>query len=111
MVDMEVLRDSLPGLIIIEDSAQAHLAERGGHMAGSVGTSGFSLYATKNMTTGEGGMVTTNDLAIAERARLFRNHGMPKRYEHEVFGLNHRMSDILAAIGREQLKRLTAQSI
>jgi dTDP-4-amino-4,6-dideoxygalactose transaminase len=94
------------GLAIIEDVAQAHLASRAGIPAGTTGVGAFSLYATKNMMTGEGGVVTTNSLELAERSRLFRNHGMPERYVHAEWGLNLRMTDLLAAIGRAQLERL-----
>lgn len=93
-------------LVIVEDAAQAHLATRDGISAGATGIGAFSLYATKNMTTGEGGMVTTDDPALAESARLFRNHGMPVRYEHVEWGLNMRMTDLQAAIGRSQLRKL-----
>lgn len=94
------------GLAICEDAAQAHLATRGGVAAGATGVGAFSLYATKNMMTGEGGIVTTNSDDLAAAARLFRNHGMPERYLHTEWGLNFRMTDILAAIGRVQLERL-----
>jgi len=66
----------------------------------------FSFYPTKNMTTGEGGMVTTNDDALVEKMRLLRDHGQKERYEHVVIGYNYRMNDISAAIGIEQLKKL-----
>ena len=94
------------GLIVIEDAAQAHGAAYGGKPAGSFATAAFSLYATKNMMTGEGGMVTTNDPAIGSKLRLIRNHGMAERYVHVTFGLNLRMMEIQAAIGRVQLERL-----
>ncbi len=94
------------GLAIIEDAAQAHGAEYHGRKVGSFGTGIFSFYPTKNMTTGEGGMVTTDDDTLAERLRLLRNHGMPRRYVHEVLGYNFRMTDIAAAIGIAQLRRL-----
>lgn len=94
------------GLAVVEDAAQAHLATRGGIPAGATGIGAFSLYATKNMMTGEGGMVTTNDDAIAERLRLLRNHGMPERYHHTTFGVNYRLTELAAAIGRVQLRKL-----
>jgi perosamine synthetase len=94
------------GLAIIEDAAQAHGAEENGKRAGSWGTGCFSFYGTKNMTTGEGGMITTNDDCIADRARLIRSHGMRKRYYHEMLGYNFRMTNILAAIGVAQLAKL-----
>ncbi len=97
-------------LLIVEDACQAHGASVGGRMAGSFGTGCFSFYATKNMTTGEGGMITTDDSAIAEKARRFRNHGERSRYVSETLGYNFRMSDILAAIGLVQLEKLAARN-
>jgi dTDP-4-amino-4,6-dideoxygalactose transaminase len=110
MVDMDSLLSFVAnhGLAAIEDSAQAHLARRAGRYAGSAGVGAFSFYATKNMMSGEGGMVTTNDVDIAERARRFRNHGMVNRYEHIEWGLNYRLSDLHAAIARVQLDSLPA---
>ena len=93
-------------IILIEDAAQAHGAEFAGKKVGSFGTGCFSFYATKNMTTIEGGMITTNDKKVCERAKLIRDHGMPKRYVHTVFGYNYRMNDVQAAIGLLQLKHL-----
>jgi dTDP-4-amino-4,6-dideoxygalactose transaminase len=94
-------------LLLLEDAAQAHGAEWSGLRAGSIGTFGaFSFYPTKNMTTGEGGMITTSDDGVAERARWIRNQGMSERYQHEVIGLNERMTSIEAAIGLVQLHRL-----
>jgi perosamine synthetase len=66
----------------------------------------FSMYATKNMAMGEGGMVTTNDAAVAEKVRIFINHGMPKAYYHTEVGFNYRTTDVEAAIGIQQLKKL-----
>jgi perosamine synthetase len=94
------------GIPVIEDSCQAHGAEFGGKKAGSFGTGCFSFYPTKNMTTGEGGMITTNDKKIAEKARLIRSHGQKERYFHEILGFNFRMTDIAAAIGIYQLSKL-----
>jgi dTDP-4-amino-4,6-dideoxygalactose transaminase len=94
------------GLAIIEDAAQAHGAEEGGKRAGSWGTGCFSFYPTKNITTGEGGMVTTGDDCIADRAQLLRAHGMRVRYYHEMLGYNYRMTNIHAAIGLAQLPKL-----
>lgn len=92
---------------LIEDCAQAHGAEWKGKKVGSFGdVSTFSFYPTKNMTTGEGGMVLTDDIKIAEKARLIENHGMKIRYTHERIGYNYRMTNIAAAIGIEQLKKL-----
>jgi dTDP-4-amino-4,6-dideoxygalactose transaminase len=99
------------GLLIVEDACQAHGASVDGRMAGSFGTGCFSFYATKNMTTGEGGMITMDDPAIAEKARRFRNHGeSSSRYVSESLGYNFRMSDILAAIGLVQLEKLAGRN-
>jgi len=108
MVDMSALEAfaSRHGLAIVEDAAQAHLARRGDRAAGGTGIGAFSLYATKNMTTGEGGFVTTGDEELARALRRFRNHGMVSRYEHTQWGLNLRMTDLAAAIGRVQLRKL-----
>jgi len=94
------------GLAVIEDAAQAHGAEVAGRRVGSFGTGCFSFYPTKNMTTGEGGMITTNDDEVAARARLLRAHGAQQRYKHEVLGYNFRMTNIHAAIGTAQLAKL-----
>jgi dTDP-4-amino-4,6-dideoxygalactose transaminase len=92
---------------ILEDAAQAHGARVGDQQVGSFGvTAAFSFYPTKNMTSGEGGMVTTQCPHIERKLRLLRNQGMEKRYENEVIGFNLRMTDIHAAIGRVQLQRL-----
>src|SRR3989454_485194 len=78
-----------------------------GKKAGNLGdTACFSFYATKNMTTGEGGMIVTDDDRIAERARLLRHHGQPAKYEHVLVGFNYRMTEIAAAIGLAQLAKL-----
>ena len=101
----EVARRS--GLLVLEDAAQAHLAADGGRPVGALGdAAAFSFYPTKNMTTGEGGMVVTADHAAARRARLLRNQGMERPYENEVVGYNLRMTDIAAALGVVQLRRL-----
>lgn len=95
------------GLLIFEDAAQAHGASLHGQMVGEFGKfAAFSLYPTKNMTSGEGGMVTTADPEVARMARLIRNQGMEQRYSNEVVGLNNRMTDVHAAIGRVQLSKL-----
>ncbi len=91
---------------IIEDAAQAHGARVGSQPVGSWGSGVFSFYATKNVTTGEGGMVTTNDEDVADRLRLLRNQGMRTRYHYEVAGHNYRMTDVQAAIGLSQLAHL-----
>ncbi len=93
-------------LILIEDNAQAHGAEFKGKKAGSFGTGCFSFYPTKNMMTGEGGMITTNNQNIFEKSKMIISHGSKIRYNHEIFGLNFRMTNIAAAIGIEQLKKL-----
>jgi len=93
-------------LVVVEDACQAHGASIQGRKVGSFGTGSFSFYPTKNMTTGEGGMITTNDKRIVEKAMLLRNHGMKIKYRHEILGFNFRMTDIVAAIGLEQLKKL-----
>lgn len=106
--DMEQLESiaRMHNLIIIEDACQAHAAKVKGKPVGSFGTGCFSFYPTKNMTTGEGGMVTTNDPIIAERVRLMRNHGQKERYCHVTLGANLRMSEMQAAIGLVQLRKL-----
>lgn len=95
------------GLAIFEDACQAHGATWQGQPVGSFGAFGaFSLYPTKNMTSGEGGMITCNDGELARKCRLYRNQGMEKQYENEVVGYNLRMTNIHAAIGRAQLRKL-----
>ncbi|HLA43330.1 MAG TPA: DegT/DnrJ/EryC1/StrS family aminotransferase [Aggregatilineales bacterium] len=94
------------GLAIIEDAAQAHGAAINGEPVGGWGMAAFSFYPSKNMTTGEGGMVTTASDALAEKARMIRNHGMSQQYFHEVVGFNFRMTNIMAAIGVVQLQKL-----
>ncbi|USH00457.1 DegT/DnrJ/EryC1/StrS family aminotransferase [Thermococcus argininiproducens] len=94
-------------LYLIEDCAQAHGAEFESQKVGTFGDiAAFSFYPTKNMTTGEGGMVVTNDDELARRVDLIRNHGQIKKYLHEELGYNLRMTNIAAAIGRGQLKKL-----
>jgi dTDP-4-amino-4,6-dideoxygalactose transaminase len=94
------------GLAVVEDACQAHGATFRGRRAGSWGHGAFSLYATKNMTTGEGGLVTTNDDRLADWIRLYRNQGMRERYQHEILGYNFRLTDIGAAIGLVQFAKL-----
>src|SRR5437867_2835905 len=92
------------GIPVIEDAAQAAGAEYHGKKAGNLGdTACFSFYATKNMTTGEGGMVVTDDDRIAEKARLLRHHGQPVEYEHGLGGLNYRVTVRWAGLGCWQL--------
>lgn len=94
-------------LALVEDAAQAHLASLNGVPVGALGDLAcFSFYPTKNMTTGEGGMVVTDDPAVARTLRLLRNQGMEQRYANEIVGFNARMTDLGAAIGREQLKKV-----
>lgn len=95
-------------LQVIEDAAQAHMASFDGTPVGAFGIAGiFSFYPTKNMTSGEGGMITTASDEVARQSRLLRNQGMEKRYVNEIVGFNTRMTDIHAAIGRVQLTKLT----
>lgn len=93
-------------LVIIEDACQAHAATIDGRPVGSFGTGCFSFYATKNMTTGEGGMVTTNDAQVAEKVRLLRSQGQSERFVHTTAGYNLRMTEMQAALGLVQLKKL-----
>jgi perosamine synthetase len=94
-------------LTLIEDAAQAHGALYNGAKTGGLGHLGcFSFYATKNMTTGEGGMVTTREKAYSERLRLIISHGQSEKYYHTRLGYNYRMTDMAAAIGLAQLRKL-----
>ncbi len=108
MADMDPLAEIAERhrLVIIEDAAQAHGATYGGRRAGQFGPAMFSLYATKNLMTGEGGFATTDDDGVADRLRLYRNHGMRVRYYHEALGTNYKPTDLAAAIGLAQLARL-----
>ena len=96
------------GLAVVEDAAQAHGATVDGRGAGSFGLGCFSFYATKNLTTGEGGMVTTDDDALADRLRVLRNQGMRPRYQYEMAGHNYRLTDLQAALALPQLAATTA---
>jgi len=92
---------------ILEDCAQAHGTEYRGKKVGGIGTAGtFSFFATKHMTTGEGGMIATNDSEVAEVSRIIRNHGMSGRDQHVRLGYNNRMTEIEAAMGLVQLGKL-----
>lgn len=93
-------------IALVEDAAQAHGAESGGRRVGSFGLGSFSFYATKNISTGEGGAVTTDDDDLADRLRLLRNQGMRARYEYEIAGHNYRMTELQAAVGIPQMERL-----
>src|SRR5262249_15030412 len=108
MADMDAIMDIAKrhNLAVIEDAAQAHGASYKGRPAGSFGTGCFSLYATKNMTRAEGGVVTTNDPEIADKVRLLRAHGSRVRYYHEILGYNFRLTDLHAALGLAQLRKL-----
>jgi dTDP-4-amino-4,6-dideoxygalactose transaminase len=95
------------GLAVVEDAAQAVGAQWQGRPVGAFGTTAcFSFYPTKNMHSIEGGMVVTSDPQIERKLRLLRNQGMLKQYENEMFGLNNRITDVAAAVGRVQLAKL-----
>ncbi|MFN0093732.1 MAG: DegT/DnrJ/EryC1/StrS family aminotransferase [Dehalococcoidia bacterium] len=95
-------------LALVEDAAQAHGAEHQGRRVGGFGTGCFSFYPTKNMTTGEGGIITTNDDEVARLSGIIRSHGQEVRYKHDYFGLNWRMQDLNAAIGLVQMRHIEA---
>jgi perosamine synthetase len=95
------------GLLVVEDACQSHGASYKGRRVGSFGTGTFSLYPTKNITSAEGGMITTNDEKVAEECRVIRQHGMRRRYYHDELGFNFRMTDIHAAIGLAQIQKLS----
>lgn len=97
------------GIAVVEDAAEAAFSRFDGKCAGTVGSVGtFSLHATKTITTGEGGLVVTNDRDLATRMRIIRDHGMRpgKRYWHDVVGFNYRLTNLQAAIGCAQLEHL-----
>jgi dTDP-4-amino-4,6-dideoxygalactose transaminase len=105
--DMDEIMEAAGDIPVIEDACQAHGATYKGKKVGSIGSCAcYSFYPTKNMTTGEGGMITTDNDELAGKLRLLRDHGQKTRYEHVVIGYNFRMNDISAAIGIEQLKKL-----
>lgn len=93
-------------LELVEDAAQAHAAGYGDKKAGSFGLGCFSFYGTKNVTTGEGGMITTDHDGVADRLRMLRNQGMRARYQYEMAGHNYRLTDLQAALALPQLARL-----
>ena len=94
-------------LYVVEDAAEAHGTLYKGKKTGSIGHMGcFSFYPNKNMTTGEGGIITTNDDELAEKIRMIRSHGQDRCYHHVMLGYNYRMTDIQAALGITQLKKL-----
>ncbi|WP_353112146.1 DegT/DnrJ/EryC1/StrS family aminotransferase [Microbacterium sp.] len=108
MRELEALA-SERGIALYEDAAQAHGASLDGRPVGTFGEFAmFSLYPTKNMTSGEGGMVSTATDELARMVKLLRNQGMERQYENEVIGFNARMTDIHAAIGRVQLNKVDA---
>jgi dTDP-4-amino-4,6-dideoxygalactose transaminase len=96
------------GIAIVEDAAQSHGSAQGGRSAGTFGMGSFSFYATKNVTTGEGGIITTDDDALAERLRILRNQGMQSRYDYVMAGHNYRLTDLQAALAIPQLSRYDA---
>jgi perosamine synthetase len=106
--DMDAIVDIAQryGLAVIEDAAQAVNAMYRGRPAGNFGTGCFSLYATKNVMSAEGGVVTTGDPNVADRLRLLRSHGMRTRYQYEMLGYNQRLTDLHAALGIVQLGRI-----
>jgi dTDP-4-amino-4,6-dideoxygalactose transaminase len=106
--DMKGIMDLVEdyNLILIEDACQAHGAYFDGKKVGGFGTGCFSFYPTKNITTGEGGMITTDNEKIAERCRLIRNIGMKDQYEYVCLGYNFRMTEMAGAMGIEQLKKI-----
>lgn len=108
MAEMDAIMDVAErhDLVVIEDACQAHGAAYKGKRAGAFGSGTFSLYPTKNMTSAEGGMITTNDNEVAENCRVIRQHGMRRRYYHDELGFNFRMTDVHAAIGLAQLGKL-----
>jgi perosamine synthetase len=110
MADMDPLVELAEqhDLRILEDSAQSHGATYNGVSAGGFGVGTFSFYATKNITTGEGGMITTDDDVLADRLRVLRNQGMRERYVYEVAGHNYRLTDLQAALGIPQLENYSA---
>jgi len=103
MEEIQSIADS-SGVTIVEDGAQAHGATCNGQPVGQWGVGCLSLYATKNLTCGEGGLVATNDGAVAEFVRAFRNHGMSQRYEYETAGTNFRLTDLQAALCLPQIE-------
>ena len=93
-------------LAIVEAAAQAHGAHYDGRPIGTYGQATFSFYATKNLQSGEGGVITTDDDQLADRLRLLRNHGMRARYQYEFPGHNYRLTDLAAAVALPQFARL-----
>jgi len=107
--DMDELNElgATSDIVILEDAAEAHGASYHGRPAGSLATAAmFSFTPTKNITTGEGGIVTTGDGALARQLRLLRNHGQTDLYHHDILGFNWRITEMQAAMGVVQLERL-----
>jgi dTDP-4-amino-4,6-dideoxygalactose transaminase len=94
------------GLFIVEDAAQAHGSKFKNNFVGSYGLGCFSLYATKNITSADGVLITTNDSGLAERLRILRNQGMKARYEYVMAGHNYRLTDVHAAIAIPQIEKI-----
>jgi perosamine synthetase len=107
--DCDALAKAAPGVMIVEDAAQAHGASRAKRKVGTFGRFGcFSFFGNKIITTGEGGMVVTDDEALADRMQFLRGHAMSpdRRYFHPELGFNYRMTGMQAALGRSQLRRV-----
>lgn len=112
-VDIDAIEKiaKMHNLKVIYDSAQAHLAEYNGKGIGAFGDAcTYSFYATKNLGTGEGGMVTVNDANLAKKIGMLRSHGETDKYLHETIGFNYRMNDITGAIGLSKLETLEAET-
>jgi perosamine synthetase len=112
-VDIDAVQSlaSAHNLKVIYDAAQAHLATYKGKGIGAFGDAvTYSFYATKNLATGEGGLITCNDDALARQIKLLRSHGETEKYLHEQVGYNYRMNDVTGAIGCSRLDRLAAQT-
>lgn len=109
-MDSILLLSKKYNLYVVEDAAEAHGAEYHGYKAGSFSDiAGFSFFANKNITTGEGGMVVTNNNIIYDKARYYKNVCFPidgqRNYRHEDIGYNYRMSNVVAAIGLAQVEK------
>jgi len=104
--EINELADEL-GITVLADSAESFGAVyKGQQVGGQCKAHSFSFFANKNVTMGEGGIITTNDLDIAEKCRVIRNQGQSGRYIHEIIGYNYRLTDIAAAFGIEQIRRI-----
>jgi perosamine synthetase len=111
--DMAAVQDLADrhGLAILADAAQAHGARIGDRDVATMATmTAYSTYVTKNLFTGEGGLVTTNDDDLGDRVELLRSHGSRRKYVHEIFGFNYRITEPASAIGISQLDRLEAEN-